>query len=241
MFDHLMDGVAERAVFLSATPGTPALFKDTHALANKLTLLKGGTPFPVQNRPVFMRPAGNLSKNTLERDLPKVAEYCRTIANFSAPGTRYDHVNQKGVIHTHNKRIMDAVLARLGKRGVPLSGGGPQRMETVERFKASKEPLILVSPSAYIGISFDEDMARWQIVAKAPYLFLGDPAVVHRKDTIKDWYSWQTTKNMIQSFGRAVRSPDDWAATYIIDESAVNHLKWNKAQVPSYIMEAIQW
>lgn len=241
MFNRLMDGIAERALFLSATPGTTELFKATHGLSSNLISMHGGTPFPAENRPIYIRKAGDLSAKSINTDLPKVADYCVLIANHEDPNGRFDHRNQKGVIHTHNMRVMEAIAAALGGRAVTLSGGGPQRMETLERFLRDPAPRILVSPSAHIGISLSGDLARWQIIAKAPFAFLGDPAVQHRKERIKGWYAWQTTKNMIQAFGRAVRSPDDWAITYVVDASAANHLKWNRPQVPNYVWEAIVW
>jgi ATP-dependent DNA helicase DinG len=159
-------------------------------------------------------------------------------------GHWYEHAEQKGVVHTYTNKVTKLVVqaleeAGLKKRIVTLSGTGPQRLETFNHFKESKDPLILVSPSAMLGISLDDDLARWQVIAKMPYANLGDPAVAHRKDHIEGWYSWQTSKNIIQACGRIIRSQEDWGITYILDSCFHNHWQWNSGQFPLYIQQAL--
>jgi Rad3-related DNA helicase len=91
-----------------------------------------------------------------------------------------------------------------------------------------------------MGLSLNGDLARWQIVAKVPYGPIGEPAVAHRMDNIPGWYNWQTAKDMIQSFGRIVRSIDDWGTTYIVDEAFVSFFSRNRSLFPDYILEPIQ-
>jgi Rad3-related DNA helicase len=48
------------------------------------------------------------------------------------------------------------------------------RSEVIQRFKKSREPLVLVSPSCERGLSLDDDQCRFIIFAKAPFLSLND-------------------------------------------------------------------
>ena len=246
LFDRMLGSMADHCVFTSATTGPPELFQDTHRIQRTIDYVEVGTPFPPRNRPIFPIPIGNLSRRKFDTNIGKVTQAIVKIAKNKndSRGHWYEHAEQKGVIHTYTNKVTKLVVqaleeAGLRKRIVTLSGTGPQRLETFNHFKSSKEPLILVSPSAMLGISLDDDLARWQIIAKMPYANLGDPAVEHRKEHIKGWYSWQTSKNIIQACGRIIRSQEDWGITYILDSCFHNHWQWNSGQFPLYIQQAL--
>lgn len=245
LFEQVLGGMADHCVFTSATTGTADLFKNTHGLTKPLVFLEGGSPFPAGHRPVFFTPLGNLTKKNIDQDIRGLCDGIVKIAMNSKPGDPFDHINQKGLIHTFTNRVTQDVVEAFTRHGLRdrimvLSGSGQQRNAIVQVFKSSLKPLILISPSAMLGLSLDDDNGRWQIVAKVPYANLGDPSIEHRKNVIPGWYSWQTTKDLIQSFGRIVRSPSDWGSTYIVDASFLNHWKWNRAQFPRYVQEALK-
>lgn len=248
LFEQTMGQFAEHWIFCSATTGPADLFRSTHGFDRPVQYIEAGTPFPSQNRPVYALPVASLAYRQIHEGLPIVCKKIAEIAqgDFADPAmARFCHAKQKGVIHTVNNRVTDAVVEALSDAGlkhrvVVMRGSGPQRAMAMERFVKSDKPLILVSPSAHIGISLPDDMARWQVVAKTPYASLGDKSVVHRKEFIQGWYSWQTTKDLIQAAGRIVRSPEDWGITYILDSTFCNHYKYNAQQFPTYIAQAIR-
>jgi Rad3-related DNA helicase len=67
------------------------------------------------------------------------------------------------------------------------------------------------------GVDLAGDASRFQVLCKIPYPFLGDKLVKKRMHKWKWWYPFQTTKTIIQSIGRSIRSEDDTAVTYILD------------------------
>jgi Rad3-related DNA helicase len=113
------------------------------------------------------------------------------------------------------------------------------REQAMEIFTKTTQPLILVSPSAMLGLSLNDDLARWQAIVKVPYPYLGDQSITHRKDTIPGWYDWQTAKDLIQTFGRIVRSENDWGSTYILDDAFTGFYSRNSDLFPPFIREAI--
>jgi Rad3-related DNA helicase len=190
-------------------------------------------------------PAGNLSRKTIDTGMPLVLDAIEAIVMSKRPGAMCDHYNQRGVIHTFSNQITDTVvdhLVRIGLRDrvVTLRGGGRERERAMQHFVNMPGPMILVSPSATMGLSLNDDLARWQIIAKVPYAPIGEPAVAHRMDSIPGWYNWQTAKDLIQSFGRIVRSDKDWGTTYIVDEAFINFFSRNRVLFPDYVLEAIQ-
>jgi Rad3-related DNA helicase len=117
------------------------------------------------------------------------------------------------------------------------------RERVVDLFLADpNDNSVLVSPSMTDGLSLDDDLARFQIVCKIPFPFLGDPQIAAKKDRNQLWYDLETAKTLVQSFGRAVRSDDDHAVTYILDQDFERfYARVKDRMFPSYIQEAIAW
>jgi Rad3-related DNA helicase len=103
------------------------------------------------------------------------------------------------------------------------------RTESLEKWFASQEQLFL-SVSMDEGISLDDEKARWQVVAKASYPFLGDERVNYRVKEMGDWqwYAGCAVIDLQQAVGRGMRSKDDWCVTYLLDSSLKKLLRKNK-------------
>jgi hypothetical protein len=245
MLERLAAPFANRLMFVSATTGTAEMFKAAHGYTRPMIKVNGTSTFPVANRMIYSMRAGNMSAKSQVQDAPAVMKALVTIATSSQPlKPKFDHVNQKGIIHTYNNKITEMVMqalqaAGLGNRAIPLKGGGKSREIALDTFRRAKQPLILVSPSAMLGLSLNDDLGRWQAIVKVPYAFLGDPSIVHRKDNINGWYEWQTAKDLIQTFGRIVRSETDWGQTYVLDDAFSRFYAQNWHLFPTYIQEAI--
>ena len=91
------------------------------------------------------------------------------------------------------------------------------------------------------GISLDDDSARWQVVAKAAYPFMGDKRVKYRMDELNDWtwYAGKAAINLQQAVGRGMRSKDDWCDTYILDTSAVTLIDRNDYLFEDWFLDAV--
>lgn len=98
----------------------------------------------------------------------------------------------------------------------------------------------MLVPSLISGVDLYEDLSRFQIIMKIPYPNLTSLKVKKRKLDNNDWYSWFTIANLIQSYGRSIRSNTDQAETYILDESLSNILKYNGKFLPEYFTDAIK-
>ncbi len=247
MLRRLLAPYAKHLLFVSATTGSADMFTRTHSLLKETPIIKVSAPsgFPMANRMVYSLGAGNMSNKTIVNDSPAVMRMLVDLATQrQADNPKFDHLNQKGIIHTYNNKITDMVLeafrsAGLGHRVIPLKGSGKMREQAMEIFTKANQPLILVSPSAMLGLSLNDDLARWQAIVKVPYAFLGDQSIIHRKDTIPGWYEWQTAKDLIQTFGRIVRSDTDWGSTYILDDAFTGFYSRNRDLFPPFIREAI--
>jgi Rad3-related DNA helicase len=92
------------------------------------------------------------------------------------------------------------------------------------------------------GVDFDGDKCRVQVVAKCPFPNLGDKKISARMHLPGGdlWYQVQTVRSMVQMTGRAVRGPDDWATTYILDKQfAVNVYRKSLRLFPRWWRDAV--
>ena len=103
-----------------------------------------------------------------------------------------------------------------------------------------KDNTVIVSPSVHTGVSFDNERARFQIIAKVPYPSLASEKNKLRKQNKPEWYSYRTVSSLCQMIGRPVRSKVDFADTIIIDESFGDVLKYSSHYIPVWIQESIK-
>jgi len=104
----------------------------------------------------------------------------------------------------------------------------------------SKKPTVLISPSMTEGVDLEGDASRFQVLCKVPYPFLGDKLVKKRMNKWKWWYPFQTTKTIIQSVGRSIRSQEDTAVTYILDADWERFYRMNRDLFPSSFRECLK-
>jgi Rad3-related DNA helicase len=80
---------------------------------------------------------------------------------------------------------------------------------------------VLLSVAMCEGIDLKDDLARFQILFKCPYP--AQDEFIRRRMELDDgqqWYTYQAQTATIQAYGRAVRSPDDWAEFWVLDATA---------------------
>jgi Rad3-related DNA helicase len=91
-----------------------------------------------------------------------------------------------------------------------------EKNDAIEYFKMCDDK-ILVGPSLIEGLSFDDDLCRFQIIMKVPYPSLADKFVAAKQKLRPSWYSNATAISILQGVGRGVRNEHDWCVTFIFD------------------------
>lgn len=191
--------------------------------------------FPVANRPIRLMNVAWLSAKTMSESLPKIA---KAIDNIMAV-----HKNEKGIIHTTSYMQLQFIKENIGKENSSRlieTGSALDREEVIAKHAASKRPTVLISPSLHQGVDLKDELSRFQIIVKVPYPDLTDKKVSAMKDRDPKWYTWHTVLRLAQSYGRSVRSRDDFATTYILDSSIEYLLKSAQDIVPKWFSEAIK-
>jgi Rad3-related DNA helicase len=200
---------------------------------NKVSYKALDSPFPKENRPIYLDYAGTITSKTLTEALPKLVEKTRNILN--------KYPNEKILIHCVSYKIRDYLIQYLDRTRT-ITHTSYNREEILEIYKASPKPLVLLSPSMDRGVDLPDDQCRVVIIAKVPYPDLGDPQISQRVHASKDgnsWYAHKAISKIIQMSGRAVRSKDDHADTYILDAKFDDLLRDNRHLFPMWWRQSI--
>jgi Rad3-related DNA helicase len=149
------------------------------------------------------------------------------------------HKGEKGLIHTHTNNITEKfkMKARNNPRFIFREAGSTNENIIEDHKKRLDEDTILVSPSLDTGVSLDDDLGRFQIIIKAPYLPLGSKRIKKQFDKNPQYYGMKMLDTLIQMSGRCTRSKEDHSVTYILDGSAVKAITTNKKYLPKYFLE----
>ena len=215
--DEVLFRKAQHILIMSATIVDFGTFMRNLGIKNADTeMLALDSEFPLVNRPIYFRPAGNMSFKYIDQTLPKLAQMVEKIM--------LKYPNEKGIIHTHSYKInsyLHGYLKAHGLAGRILTHNGDvqgSREKAVYDHFNSPEPTVLMSPSMTEGLDLKEDLSRFQVLCKVPYPAL-TPYVKARMQRDPDWYNWCTGLTMIQATGRSVRTKVDKADTYILDSA----------------------
>jgi Rad3-related DNA helicase len=184
-----------------------------------------------------------------EKTLPKMADQIGRIADLWE--------GHKGFVHCNSYKIAEQIYNRLPndvQRRTRLQDGDKREQSLDEWVADSPHKTssysdgggqVFLSVAMAEGISLDDDLARWQVVAKASYPHMKDERVEYRMDDDTmggaqwNWYSSKAAIDLQQSVGRAMRSADDWCATYILDDSAVQLINRNEHLMEDWFLEAV--
>ena len=191
--------------------------------------------FPVENRPLYDVTQGKMTYEHRDETIPKIA---RLIVRLMAT-----HPDEKGIIHAHSYAIADQLADRLAAFGVGKRvriHSKADRDDALAAWKATDSPDVFISVKMEEALNLTGDLARWQVLCKAPYLNTNDSRVARRLEEGQwAWYHRSALRTVIQACGRVVRSPDDYGATYLADSSLLDLFDRTRSDTPPWFSEQI--
>jgi len=234
-FDYLDKYVYSKYDMVFLMSGT-ILDKDIFCRLNGLEVNKSvyysiNNPFPLKSRPIYYIPLGKMSyKNKVETFKDYVPFFDKILNKYN---------NKKGVIHTNSFELA-SWIARDVKDPRLVYHDSSNKDEVLKEHFITEKATVIVSPSMDTGVSFDDERARFQIIAKIPYPSLGSQKNKLRQKMYPEWYTWRTILGIIQMSGRIVRSEDDFGDTIIIDGSFSDILRYSGHLFPIWYQESIK-
>ena len=223
----------DHVILMSGTILDKNMFSYINGLEPKLTsYYEVPSPFNVKRRPIYYIKVGKMTFKEKEETFKKQLLYIDKILKRNK--------DKKGIIHTGNYEIANWLKEHYGEKSRLLFHTSEDRNEVLNKHLMSSDPTVLVSPSMMNGVDLKDDLSRFQIIMKIPYPNIKSKKIKKRQKDNKDWYNWKTVVDLIQSYGRSIRSEEDWAETYILDESLSNIMKFNFKYLPAYFTDAIK-
>jgi Rad3-related DNA helicase len=228
-----LTGLGEHVLMQSATILDPETLASSLGISGQTLYIKVPSIFAAERRRIHYKEVGRMSYENIAETMPKMMAEVEKIIN--------ENPDEKGVIHTHNYRIQKEIMWRIKNSRLISNQFANTTKETFEKFLSSDRPLVLVTPSAYEGVDFKGPACRWQILCKVPYPPINDPQISRRMQMDRKWYDLMTALRLIQTYGRGMRSVDDFCKTYVLDSNFGFFVRKNRAILPDWFKEAIVW
>jgi len=188
--------------------------------------------FPVARRPIYFVPTVRMSHKTTDRDIEKLIERIDEIID-----TRYD---KRILIHTVSYARRNLILTQSKHKAIMLSHSPSEMRETVERFKTTEPPVVLVSPSVSTGVDFPYESCEVIIIVKVPFPDMRSKVLKARVLSDREYGNYLAAQELVQATGRGMRAVDDRCETLIIDSHAGWFVWSRKSLFPKYFLNAFR-
>ena len=179
------------------------------------------SPFPLEHRRIdFLNVKKLNNRSTFEDKLEIVNRIDELLTT---------HSEERGLILTssiYNCTFIKKHLSPKNRNRIRICHSSNPDQKTQDQIIKEHEndnTSVLLSSSLWEGVDLKDDLSRFQIIAKTPYLPMTEKRTVEKMKRYPSWYDSQTLMKLLQGFGRSIRSENDWARTYVLD-SAVNFL-----------------
>ena len=221
----------DHVIFMSGTILDKNMYSYINGIDPSLASYKEmSSAFDIKNRPLYYIKTGKMTynerKNTFKNQVPIIEKIINK------------YKDDKGIIHTTNYEISKWVKENIKTKRF-IFHDSTNRDKMYDKFIKSKNK-IMVSPSMTSGIDLKNDLARFAILLKIPYPNISSNKIKDRQRTNRDWYEWKTIVDIIQTYGRTVRSTDDYSDTFILDSSFSDILRYKYRYLPRYFTDAIK-
>ena len=137
--------------------------------------------------------------------------------------------NLRGLVLTSSFEIANLIskLARSQRLQVVTHTAGKSD-EAIKNFIDEKKGDILITPSAWEGISLDDDLGRICLIPKLPFPMMGDPIIKKKAKKYPNFLENEVLIAIQQAHGRIQRNPTDWGVTICLD----GNFHWLRSKNP---------
>lgn len=226
---------------------------DTVCKREEINVLDVPSTFAPENRPIvdWSWRVGKMTRAERGDNIDKAVECIAEIA--------VKHRGQNVAVHSSSYKLAQDVYDRYFSRYIiPFLTGitvtefppiviaqGDTKHDTVKRWiddgRAGKGG-ILMAVALSEGQDWKGDACRAQILLNTLYPSLEDKRIHKRVVELKHsrWYNSMTMNSIMQSYGRGVRSEDDYCTMYLLDETVFTVYKSLKNTLPIWFTEIME-
>lgn len=233
--DGLLFKKADKILMMSATIlDVNVICKSLGIDRSEVAAYRMKNRFPIENRPIYVRPVAKMTggKSAMGKWAPQLLKGVDEIV------AKYP--DKRGIIHTHNFAIMDYLLQNSRHKRRFLDQRTFSDKNAMLEHHANSHNTVIVAPAMHEGIDLRDDLSRFQILAKTPYLnCFDDKQLAQRVEVDRNYYNWNVALRICQAYGRSIRSETDYADTYILDKSMTEFINRNPKMFPTWFTEAL--
>ena len=216
LFQIYFNGIANKFLFMSATMGDINEFIEEFNFDKKeCATLYAESDFDPKNSLVIYTPVCKMNYEEINKGLPEIA---KTVSNI----LETCHPNEKGIIHTTTYNIAEYIYKNIDNNRLiykKMNNEFHSNQKLFEIHKNNSNPTVILSPSMTEGVSLDDELSRFQIIVKLPFLSLANYRTKIKMKDNNAWYLSRMWISFIQSSGRSTRSNEDYSVTYVLDSS----------------------
>jgi len=222
----------DHVIFMSGTLLDKETFSNINGIdVNLSDYQEIDSDFPIENRQIYYIDCGKMNydkkRETFQKQIPIIKKILK----------KYE--NEKGIIHTTNYEISNWIKENIKDKRLIFHDSN-DREEMLEKHLKNKKSSVIVSPSMSSGLDLNEELSRFQIILKIPFPNLGSNKIKARKESNPESYRIKTCQDLIQSYGRSVRSNTDHADTFILDSNFNDLLRYSRKYLPRYFIDAVK-
>lgn len=191
--------------------------------------------FPVEHRPIYMIPTARMVGGKDKQHVwgPKMVSAVDKIIS--------KYKGKRGIIHTHNFAIAKMLMDDCKNKRRFLYQENFDNKDDMLLSHAASVDGIIVAPAMHEGLDLHGDLSRFQILCKTPWPnFFESKQLARRNELDPQYIPWLVALKLVQSVGRSVRSEDDYADTYVIDDTFKEFIKQHKNLIPTWFLDAIK-
>ena len=221
---------ADHNLFMSATISEEFISKTLNLDKSKTRFIKLAPTFPKDNKEVVFFDTQSLNFTSL-KDAATVKKLRSNVVKIVK---KHIDDGDRGIILTPSFKLTQEIVEELqpmvkaGKFVLYEHRQGEKLENVLQAFKTHVgKPAVLISPAMFEGVDLPGDQSRFQILVKAPFPSLGDKRMKFILDRHPDLYSAITIMKAVQGAGRSVRSMEDFATTYCLDQNLARLWKSN--------------
>lgn len=235
--EDILFSKADKIIAMSATIlDFPTWSKNLGLSSTTTTYVEGPCVFPAKNRPILLDYAANLgSKHLNHKQKPTWPKCVDKVVQIIER-----HKGQRGIIHTHSGTMTTLMRKEIASPRFLFQTDFDEDKKALLAEHSRRSDSIIVAPGMHEGIDLKDDLSRFQIIVKIPWPDMSDKLVSARKAVDPTFMPWQCSLKLVQCYGRSIRSKDDWAVTYIIDEGFENFIHRARKILPPWFIEAIK-
>jgi ATP-dependent DNA helicase DinG len=270
--DDILFSKADKVLIMSATIGDFAFFMRNLGIdPENAVCCRLDCDFPIENRPVFLKPVANMSSTKVacpdcstpedagkpnrsgngcsrcwkSGQVPSIEVAMPKVAKFlGSIMTHKNYIDKKGIVHTGSYKVTQFMTTNLDVEN-------RLRVVTHTSQKGSRDAAILKhieaeDPTVIFSPSMTEGLDLKDDLSRFSVIVKVpfpylDPYVKARMARDGEWYAYCVALALVQATGRSNRHKDDKAHHYILDAAIINFLGQWSKLFPKWWLDAVVW